>query len=307
MTRFHINADGTRVKYTTINNITYQITISKQTWETIPTSKIYKNTSYWMRYMKLGKTPTLKYGTYMIVDDIPSSDIHECTICHKIYKSRSGFLKHIQKHQLDTPTEVITPTTITNQTINNIQNNNITICPFGKENPRWITEKVIIDSLRNMPCAIMNLVKEKHFNDKFPENRNVYMCNEFKNRYVMVQEDTRKAIQDRRLMFEQMCSNACDAVTTTLEAYNEPPDSDDDNEEHPEIRRCRLIANRLHRSGNLSSLVDRYLHKWEEYVADVQMDDVIKDADHYITMLLLDLKLALTQEEEMINKRTVMG
>jgi hypothetical protein len=253
----------------------------------------------------------LKYGTIRIIESIQ----HKCTSCEKIYKSRSGLLRHIKKKHSsvpeETPTEIqsapeVSTQNIENQTnniTNNIQNN-ITIRPFGKENPKWITEKVIIDALRNIPGAIMNLVREKHFNDSFPENRNVELCNEFRNRYVTVQEEPRKRIVGRQMMFAKMCNNACDAVTTTLESYSEPPESDDEGDTE-EDKRCHQVARRIRRNAHISSVVDRYIGKWHDYVSTVGIDDVLKEADHYITMLLLDLKLALAHEDEMANTREV--
>lgn len=315
MSRFRIYENGNRIRYEIINDKIYCIVITPMEWNTTGSRKISSFITYWVRQKKLGKNTPLKYGSVSMVDSIPDIVDYKCSECRKTYKTRSGFLKHAKTHHPDTSNESLVqdtsqPPISVNQTINNnnIQQN-ITIRPFGKENPKWITENLIVDTLRNMPCAIMNLVKEKHFNDRFPENRNVQMCNEFKNRYLIVQEDTRKAVQDRRQLFERMCSNACDAVTTTLESYAELPEEETENDsdnETPETRHCRQIANRLHRSEHFSSLVDRYIHRWEEYIANVQLDDVIKDADHYITMLLLDLKLALAHEEEMLNVRNVI-
>jgi len=96
-------------------------------------------------------------------------------------------------------------------------------------------------------------------------------------------------------MYMRMCNNACDAVTSTLESYSEPP----------EDKRCHQVARRIRRSEQISTVVDRYIGKWHEYVSTVGIDDVLKDADHYITMLLLDLKLALAHEEETANTREV--
>lgn len=261
--------------------------------------------------IKDGKNCTFKYGTVEVCD---GPEIHKCDECNKEYKTRSGLLRHIKTKHPPVPTTSSSPSSITNNienqtnnntTINNIQQN-IIIRPFGKENPKWITEKVILDALRNIPGAIMNLVREKHFNDNFPENRNVEMCNEFKNRYVSVQEESRRRLQGRKVMLERMCNNACDAVTTTLESYSEPPESEDEDET-PEDRRCRQIANRIRGNDTYSALVDGYLHKWQEYTQTANMDDVLKDADHYITMLLLDLKLALAHEENLRNERGVIS
>jgi len=313
MSRFSLGADGSYSKHVLIDSVCYEIMIPKEEWDRVPHWKIKNHITYWKR----DPTRTLRYGKYAIVSNIPDKNIFKCDVCRKVYKSRAGYLYHIKtKHsnQEEHPTEQhpspeITTQNIENQTINQTNNiqNNITIRSFGKENPKWITEKVIIDALRNIPDAIMNLVKEKHFNDRFPENRNVELCGEFRNRYLTVQEDSRKKVVDRKAMFMRMCDNACDAVTTTLESYSEPPDNDasEDEDESPEDRRCRLVASRIRRSDHFSKVVDTYIDKWQDYVSEVEHDEVLKKADHYITMLLLDLKLALVHEEKMLNARGV--
>ena len=316
MSRFHKTEHNTYQKYITWNNKSYHIVIPSDIWNTVSHTSINAHIHYWKKH----QTNPFKYGIITEVDNTPIHATNCCTICNKQYKTRSGLFRHIKtKHPPEEPKEetpaptstAITTQNITNNNTNNITNNiqqNIIIRPFGKENPKWITESVIVNALKNIPGAIINLVREKHFNDAFPENRNVEMCNEFKNRYLHVHEESRVRICDRKQMLERMCNNACDAVTTTLESYTEPPDSDEseDEDETPEDRRCRLVASRIRRDGRLSSMIDGYIHKWDEYVRSVVLDDVLKDADHYITMLLLDLKYAIKQEEEMGNIRTVM-
>jgi hypothetical protein len=305
MSRFSLDINGDYTKYIMVHNTHYKITISKDEWDTIPHYKIKNHITYW----KSNTTKPLKYGSYEKINTLP--DIFTCNICSKHYKSRSGYSYHIKtRHSQPAEPDIeMSPQQVSSQNIEtqinqtNIQQN-IMIRPFGKENPKWITEKVIIDSLRNIPGAIMNLVREKHFNDDFPENRNVELCSEFRNRYLTVQEDTRKKIVDRKSMFMKMCDRACDAVTTTLESYSEPQnDNIDEGAETEEDTHCRQVANRIRRSRHFTTVVDRYIDKWQDYIASVELDGVMKDADHYITMLLLDLKLALAHEEEMINER----
>jgi len=316
MSRFHRTERHTYQKYIVWDDKSYHIEIPIDIWDTTSHRRITDHIHYW----KKNQHTTFKYGTIVVVESIPTQATNTCTVCNKTYKTRAGLTKHIKSHHQPSQLVETTPsaeppssTAITTQNItnnNNITNNiqnNITIRPFGKENPKWITERVIIDALRNMPDAIMNLVKEKHFNDRFPENRNVEMCGEFRNRYLTVQEDTRRKVVDKNNMFLRMCNHACDAVTTTLESYSEPPDSDEseDEDESPEDRRCRQVATRIRQSTQLSSVVDRYIDKWQDYVSEVEHDEVLKKADHYITMLLLDLKLALAHEAETMNIRSV--
>ena len=315
ISRFKKHPDGSMIRTVKINDTTYKLIVQNSIWEK---HNVSRHVSHWIQQHKKGNDCAFKYGVVEVCNDI--TDVNICDKCNKQYKTRYGLLRHIKsKHPVTDivpaekapPTAVSTTNNIENQTnnnttINNIQQN-IIIRPFGKENPKWITEKLIVDALRNIPGAIMGLVKEKHFNEKFPENRNVELCSEFRNRYVSVQEDNRRKVEDRKDMFMRMCNNACDAVTTTLESYTEPQDSDEseDEDETPEDRRCRLVANRIRQSDQFSAVVDTYIHKWQDYISTVEQDEVLKDADHYITMLLLDLKLALAHEAETMNIRGV--
>jgi uncharacterized C2H2 Zn-finger protein len=81
--------------------------------------------------------------------------------------------------------EKMQPTTINNniQNINNIQNNNIVIVPFGKEDLSFLTLKDFSRVLRKGCYSIPELLKLIHCNDDRPEFMNVYIKN-FKDEYM---------------------------------------------------------------------------------------------------------------------------
>ena len=175
MTRFSKNADGSYSKYITVEGIHYKITLTSKEWNTISRRKIKDHIVYWQQ----DPTKPLRYGTYDIVDALPTGNL--CEKCNKYYKSRSGYLKHINKyHPVPEENDVVPTnerTTIMNNTTNNNTTNNhhihINLPPlhnFGDENPNWLTSDVLLRVIQDIPTAIPNLIREKHFNDRFPEN-----------------------------------------------------------------------------------------------------------------------------------------
>jgi hypothetical protein len=146
MSRFHKTERNTYQKYINIGDICYHIEIPIDIWDTTPHRRITDHIQYW----KKNTHTKFKYGTTTIVDSIPTQATNTCTVCNKTYKTRAGLTKHIKSHHQPSQLVETTPsteppsTTITTQNItnnNNITNNiqnNITIRPFGKENPKWI-------------------------------------------------------------------------------------------------------------------------------------------------------------------------
>ena len=80
---------------------------------------------------------------------------------------------------------------IENNTIingNNNNTNNIIINNFGNENLEYLTPKYLTELTRIPSLAIPKLIKDIHFNDKHPENKNVRLrCP--KNRFIEVHEN----------------------------------------------------------------------------------------------------------------------
>lgn len=295
--------DNTYIRIVTIEGVHYRLIVDESTWLS---NNVSNHATYWIRRMRIGKPCNFKYGNVETTDNIE----HKCEYCNKTFKTRYGMRRHIKKCAMAVTKSVISSPAIddTNPRVINNTNNiqqNIVIRPFGKENPKWLTENVIIDALKNIPHAITNLIREKHFNDSFPENRNIQTCNEYKNRFLTVKNDTRDIICDRRMMIETLCNNACDVVTTTLESYAEPPDTDDDDNETEEDRQCHAIASKIRSNVCFARLVDQYIQRWEEFIRDSSMDEVADKVNDYVTMLLLDLKLALEHEERTMNLRNV--
>ena len=71
---------------------------------------------------------------------------------------------------------------------NNNNTNNIIINNFGNENLEYLTPKYLTELTRIPSLAIPKLIKDIHFNDKHPENKNVRLLHP-KNRFIEVHEN----------------------------------------------------------------------------------------------------------------------
>jgi len=331
MTRFTLNSDGTYTKYITVNDVHYKITISKREWDTIQHSKIKDHIKYW----KKNPSRTLRYGSYELVETIPVTDYFICSICDKTYKSRAGYLRHIHKYHPEPepviepvvapavePPEEITPanerTTVVpsiitnNNTTNNNQHIHINLPSphnFGDENPKWLTSDVILRAIQHIPTAIPILIKEKHFNDKFPENQNVRLDNKrsIKKRLKVFAEG-RWCLKDRPELEFQLIEQVYDVLDEFIDMMTEDANEEDvDDEASPIDKRIAHITRRIRASEMRSRRVRRVLGDWERFKDNIQ-DEYEKTVEPFkdkIDTFLLDNELRLEQLRE--RRAALMG
>ena len=315
MTRFRINTNGDRVRYEKIGDHIVCITITNTEWITNGAQKVSSYITYWIRQKKLGKTPELKYGVFTITDNIPDEATYSCEECNKSYKTRSGYLKHIKNHH-PAPfllTEIVEPTNertvvpVTNIT-NNTQNININLPPirnFNDENPKWLTPDLIMRVIQNIPTAIPNLIREKHFNDKFPENQNIRLDNKrnIKKR-LRVYDEGRWKIEDRPDVEYKVIEQVYDVLREFIEMMREDADDADhdeiDDDLSPIDKRIAHITRRIRASEMRSIRVRRLLREWEPFDDKIQddYDKVVEPFKDRIDTFLLDNELRLEQLRE---------
>ena len=107
-------------------------------------------------------------------------------------------------------------TTITNNNCNNTQTNNQTnvqLNNYGQENLAMLTDKYMRKMIIYPYTAIPKLIKKIHFNDKFPENRNIRMLNKKDNKlqirnnnkweYVNKKETLENLIHDKNYQLDK--------------------------------------------------------------------------------------------------------
>ena len=76
--------------------------------------------------------------------------------------------------------------TINHTTINNISNT-ININNFGNENLDMLTSKFMSAMIDKPYTAIPKMIKKIHFNDKYPENKNIRMLNKKDNKLQIIE------------------------------------------------------------------------------------------------------------------------
>ena len=76
---------------------------------------------------------------------------------------------------------------ITNTNIDNSKNINFHINNFGSENLAMLTNKFMKSMIERPYTAIPKMIKKIHFNDKYPENKNIRMLNKKDNKLQIIE------------------------------------------------------------------------------------------------------------------------
>jgi hypothetical protein len=96
---------------------------------------------------------------------------------------------------------------------NNTTNNNfVNIVAFGKEDIKYISKQEWIKLLNMKYMSVKGLIEKIHFNDKYPENSNVYISN-LKDNYAMFYNGNKWIIETKN----EVISNLIDTKTEHLE------------------------------------------------------------------------------------------
>lgn len=169
----------------------------------------------------------------------PEKSIFFCKFCNKSFKHKQSMLRHIrlyckEKKELDESKELKNIIMIQskqiekllenqnnqiNNTLNNNDNsnnktiNNIQINNYGEENLEMLTDEFKIDCVRHPYYALVRIIEKIHFNDEYPENKNIRLLNKRDNKiqirdngkwFYKNKEDTiRFALDDSNEKLEQ--------------------------------------------------------------------------------------------------------
>lgn len=254
---------------------------------------------------------------YEIITDLVKSGF-SCIGCGRTYSSRSGLWKHEQlcnslliSHKSTTSTSTLrtNPRELGNvagiqeasrggiqiQNNNqNIQNINITLRDFGKENPDWLTENILYSILGNVSNAIPMMMQKKHFNEAFPENMNLRLnTKNDMNHRLQVWEGGKWRIRDSKETFYKVVIEIYDILSDALSDRDE---DEEDTSIHPEIRKARKSKRFIEKVEKIKPLWEEFREKIETQ-AEGDDNDVLKDLWEDLKTFLLDRKLCLEQEK----------
>ena len=108
-----------------------------------------------------------------------------------------------------------------NTNSHNNQTQNITINSYGSEDIKHITPEYLTKLLKFSPNgAVPKLAKEIHFNDKFPENKNIKITNK-KMPYVSVYEDDKWIYKNKDKMITDIVNEKFDIIDEHYENHGQ--------------------------------------------------------------------------------------
>lgn len=321
------------IKHIKILDKEYKIMITKRDWERFGATKISDHISYWANRMRKGKKPMLKYGNYMILnsENENENDInnYECSTCNMKFSTRSNYNRHLKSethsaNQLkiveNIPTNIEELQNIRvpinqnshNNTTNNIQINITAPREFNKENPRWLTQEVLLDAIRDVTTAIPKLIKAKHFNDKYPENNNIRLGDrrDIKKRLKVFQDD-RWTIEDRGDLTDKLMYGVYDILDEIFTFFRGEGEEgfhtnqyEMDEMDETELHNYKVLES-LRRSENAGRIISRVLDKWKNLAAKFgdKDDKLLEKINDRFDTILLDNELKISQLKDKINPR----
>lgn len=295
--RFSKYEDGTMKKVFMIDtepSHVYRISVPEDQWDI----QISRTISRWIQKLKKGRKEPFRWGTIEVIpkdEFISEETMIICSYCKKTFKYKSGFSKH-KKHCKESMCNQIVlsdPTTQDHQDISGSPTRH-----FGKENPRWLTSDLLYGVLSNLPNGIPFMMKTKHFNDKFPENKNIRIDTRrnIDNR-LQVFEEGRWTIKGSKQTFYKVLINICDILSDALEEEDVDKDhdsdscSDSEDEEHHIGREIR----RLRSSNRFLRKINRIRPLWEKFREQIQDPTQRVDLWEDLKTFLLDRQLAIEQ------------
>jgi hypothetical protein len=177
-------------------------------------------------------------------------------------------------------------------TTNNTQNyyiqNHIEIRALGNENPKWLTPTLLTQAILDINRAIPKLMEKKHFNDDFPENKNLKVANQRDiNKRLQVFENGRWRLRDSKQTFYRVLVDIYEVLS---DALSEEASIDGESDLPEEVKNFR-------RSERFLRKVERIRPIWEDFVRRYEDEDKNMRDDYWedLKTLLLDRQLAIEQ------------
>ena len=197
----------------------------------LKTNKHQKNIK---SHPKVTKKSPLLYPKVTISEDCDTSHL-KCKYCNKQFKYKQGMYRHIKysckknkdedmkelarlmneikeqnkskdnqieqmQKQIDKLTNKlqIQNFNLQNNTLNNIQNNfHIKLLNYNETDYSHLSDNDYIFCIKENNFCVKKLIEKIHFNNKKPENKNIYISN-IKSNYVMLYKDNKWQIVNRK-------------------------------------------------------------------------------------------------------------
>lgn len=268
----------------------YRISVPEDQWNI----QVSRTISRWIRKFRAGRKDPFRWGT---IETIPKDQfVNEepmivCSYCKKTFKYKSGFSKH-KKHCKESMCNQIVLSEQPKEEENPTRH-------FGKENPRWLTSDLLYGVLSNIPNGIPIMMKTKHFNDNFPENRNIRIDTRRNiDHRLQVFEEGRWMVKGSKQTFYKVLINICDILSDALEEEDEK-DQDTDYESgsdsEDEERHIGREIRRLRSSSRFLRKINRIRPLWEKFREQIQDPTQRVDLWEDLKTFLLDRQLAIEQ------------
>lgn len=305
--RFDLNPETNRYERRYIvNDDVYLISVSPDKWN----NKSKHQISRWLKTHN-HMSSVFPYGFIIKNNKVKSHVIleNECEFCGLKLKSFLYKKRHMKicKHKEDVPeippdnireqaiTNTGTTGNTTNITINNTINNNIQICDFGSENEKWLTKELLhcmFSSDRKR--AVKALLRNKHFNDKFPENKNIRIDNKNNmNKRLQVFSKGKWRVRETKPILDSTFIDTHDMICDVLNMDDVNVQTDDDNED--EEYRSKIIKE-FQSTERFQKTYSTIIRKWEDFgesIADEGPE--FQEYWEYIKTMLLDQNLIADQ------------
>jgi hypothetical protein len=158
-----------------------------------------------------------------------------------------------------------------------------------------------MEAIRDIPTAIPYLIKEKHFNDRFPENQNVRLENKrsIKKR-LKVYDGGMWRLKERPEVEYRLIEQVYNVLFDFVEMITDEDDDDIDDEATPIDRRIANITRRIRTSELRSARVRQSLRGWESFKDGLESDyeKTVEPFKDKLDTFLLDNDLKLEQLRE---------
>ena len=281
--RFIQYSDRSRRKIVKINNGTFwMFTIPDEKW--CPAAS--RASKYWVKQKELGNSYVFRYGIIEKVNDFTNTET-QCCICKQIQRDRNTLVRHAKRCHLE----------LGNICENTVTTFDSTIREYGDENPRWFSKGLMYSIMGDLKTAIPKLVKHKHFNDDFPENKNLRLeSRKMINKRLRVYEEGRWKTKDSKHTFYKVIIDIYDILCDALEIEEE--DEPSSKEEVPENEYVENEIRKLHETEIFTEKLQKIKPLWRSFQDNLDNQQSRIDMWEDLKTLLLDRQLEIEQEKD---------